>query len=60
MSTLKITLVRGVVGCTHSQRETVAMLGLRKIRDSVERADSPAVRGALRVVGHLVEVEEVG
>lgn len=59
MSNLKITLKRGMVGCTHSQRETVAMLGLRKIRDVVERPDSPQLRGALRVVGHLVEVEEV-
>lgn len=60
MATVKITLVRGMVGCTERQRETVRTLGLRKIRESVVREDSPTVRGALKSVAHLVKVEEVG
>ncbi|MGZ4144748.1 MAG: 50S ribosomal protein L30 [Actinomycetota bacterium] len=56
---VKITLVRGLVGCTERQRETVRTLGLRAIRQSVERPDGPALRGALRSVAHLVTVEEV-
>lgn len=56
---LKITLKRGLIGSTDRQRETVRTLGLRKIRDSVTRPDSPSLRGALRAVAHLVEVEEV-
>jgi len=56
---LKITLIRGLAGCTKRQRETVATLGLRRIRDVVERDDSPTVRGALDKVAHLVTVEEV-
>lgn len=56
---LKITLVRGLVGCTDRQRETVRTLGLRTIRQTVVRDDSPVVRGAVRAVAHLVEVEEV-
>lgn len=59
MASLKITLVRGLIGSTQRQRATVRTLGLRKIRDSVVRDDSPVVRGALRSVAHLVEVEEV-
>lgn len=59
MAQLRITLVRGLAGCTHRQRETVRTLGLRKIRDAVVRPDSPAVRGAVRSVAHLVKIEEV-
>ncbi|MGZ4119394.1 MAG: 50S ribosomal protein L30 [Actinomycetota bacterium] len=56
---VKITLVRGLVGCTERQRETVRTLGLRAIGRSVERPDGPGLRGALRSVAHLVTVEEV-
>jgi large subunit ribosomal protein L30 len=59
MSNLKITLVRGLVGCTDRQRATVQTLGLRAIRQTVVRPDGPALRGALRSVSHLVKVEEV-
>jgi large subunit ribosomal protein L30 len=57
--TLRITLLKGVTGCTRRQRETVRTLGLRRIRDVVEREDSPVVRGAVRAIAHLVKVEEV-
>jgi large subunit ribosomal protein L30 len=60
VSKVRITLVRGLVGCTERQRETVRTLGLRAIRQSVEREATPAVRGAIRSVSHLVHVEEVG
>jgi large subunit ribosomal protein L30 len=56
---IRITLLRGFVGCTERQRETVRTLGLRTIRQSVTRPDSPTVRGAVRSVAHLVKVEEV-
>ena len=58
MSSLKITLVRGLAGCTDDQRATVRSLGLRKIRQSVVREDRPDVRGMVRKVLHLVKVEE--
>ena len=58
MSTLRITLVRGLVGTTKEQQATVRSLGLRKIRQSVEREDRPEVRGAVKKVLHLVKVEE--
>lgn len=56
---LKITLTRGLIGCTERQRATVRSLGLRRIRDSVTRPDSPQLRGAVRAIGHLIHVEEV-
>lgn len=59
MSEVKITLTRGLVGTTDRQKDTVASLGLRRIRQSVTRPDSPSLRGALRMVAHLVEIEEV-
>lgn len=58
MSSLKITLVRGLVGTTQEQRATVRSLGLKKIRQSVVRDDRPEVRGMVDKVLHLVKVEE--
>jgi large subunit ribosomal protein L30 len=58
-SSLKITLVRSVIGCTDDQRRTVRTLGLRRIRHAVVRDDKPEVRGLVRKVAHLVTVEEV-
>ena len=59
MSELKITQVRGTVGARWNQRETLRTLGLKKIRQSVVREDNPQTRGMIKVVHHLVEVEEV-
>jgi large subunit ribosomal protein L30 len=58
VSSLKITLVRGLTGCTKDQRATVQSLGLRKIRQSVVREDKPDVRGMINKVLHLVTVED--
>ena len=56
--TLKITLRKSTIGQKPKTRATVRSLGLRKIRQSVEHADSPDVRGMIARVQHLVEVEE--
>ena len=56
---LRITQVRSTIGSKQNQRATLASLGLRKIRQSVERADTPQIRGMIRTVRHLVAVEEV-
>jgi large subunit ribosomal protein L30 len=56
---IKITQRRSANGATPSQRETLRSLGLRGIGRSVERADSPELRGMIRVVTHLVESTEV-
>ena len=55
---LRITLVRSPIGQKPKTRACVETLGLRKIRQSVERPDTPDVRGLLARVDHLVEIEE--
>ena len=55
---IKVTQIRSGIGGTRRQRETLKSLGLRKIRQSVVREDSAAVRGMIARVAHLVTVEE--
>ncbi len=55
--TIKITLRRSVIGRPQNQVDTVKALGLRKIGDSRELPSSPALRGMVRTVEHLLEVE---
>jgi large subunit ribosomal protein L30 len=59
MAKLKVTQVRSSIGGKRNQRESLRTLGLRKIRQSVVRDDSPQVRGLIHTVRHLVAVEEV-
>lgn len=59
MANLKITLVRSINGAKKNQIATVKALGLKKIGSVVEQADNPQIRGMIRVVSHLVCVEEV-
>jgi large subunit ribosomal protein L30 len=58
MSTLRITQRRSANRANGRQLDTLRSLGLRRIRHTVEREDSPQLRGMLRRVAHLVEVEE--
>lgn len=55
--TVKVTLRRSVIGRPKNQVETVKALGLRKIGDSRELTDTPSVRGMIKTVEHLLEVE---
>ena len=59
MAKLKITLVRSTNSNNQKHRKTVNALGLRKIGDSVEHEDTPAIRGMVRQVSYLVSCEEV-
>ena len=54
---MKITLKRSVIGRPGYQVNTVKALGLKKIGDSREVQDSPAIRGMVNSVKHLLEVE---
>ena len=56
--TLKITLRKSTIGFNQTQAKTVQGLGLRRINHSVELADTPATRGMIHKVRHLVEVSE--
>ena len=56
--TLKIRQVRSLAGRPRPQREVVRSLGLRRIRHEVVRDDTPAVRGMVAKVPHLVRIVE--
>ncbi len=56
---LKITLIKSTIGSTPYQKKVVEAVGLRKIRQSVELDDTPAARGAIFKVSHLLQVEEL-
>lgn len=56
--TVRITLVRSPIGYDRRQKRTVRALGLRRLNQTIEQTDSPAVRGMIRAVEHLVRVEE--
>ena len=57
--TVKVTLIRSMIGSTRKIRETLVGLGLTRREKSVVRKDTPEIRGMLRKVEHLVKVEEV-
>lgn len=54
---LKVTLVRSPIDRTQKQKDTVRGLGLRRLNQSAVLEDTPAVRGMIRKVQHLVTVE---
>jgi large subunit ribosomal protein L30 len=56
--TIKVTLVRSPIGYTKDQKETAKALGLRRLHQTIEHKDSPALRGMIRKIVHLVQVEE--
>jgi large subunit ribosomal protein L30 len=58
VSGLKIRQVRSAAGTNPSQKATLAALGLGRIGKAVERTDSPQLQGQLRVISHLVEVDD--
>ncbi|WP_346354685.1 50S ribosomal protein L30 [Azotosporobacter soli] len=59
MAKLNITLTRSLIGRPEDQRATVKALGLNKMNSSVTKEGTPAIRGMVRKVEHLVTVEEV-
>jgi large subunit ribosomal protein L30 len=54
---LKITWVKSSIGYSRRQKGTIRALGLRRLGDVVEQADTPVIRGMVDKVSHLVEVE---
>jgi len=55
---LRVTLVRSTNNTIGKHRETVRGLGLRRMHHTVELEDTPAIRGMIRKVDYLVQVEE--
>ena len=56
MTSLKVTQRRSINGTDKRQKDTLRSLGLRRIGHTVEREDSPQLRGMIYRVQHLVEV----
>ncbi len=56
---IRISLVRSVIGSKPNQRRTVKALGLKRIGSSVEHDATPVILGMVRVISHLVSVEEM-
>ena len=56
---LKITQIKSAIGYKPKAKLTLAALGLKKINHSVEKTDSPQIRGMVNKVDYLVKVEEV-
>jgi large subunit ribosomal protein L30 len=55
---LRITLVRSPIGYTKDQKATAKALGLRRMHQTVEHKDTPALRGMLNKIIHMLKVEE--
>jgi large subunit ribosomal protein L30 len=54
---IRVTLVKSTNGCKTGHRATVRGLGLRKLNQTVEVIDTPAVRGMIERVNYLVRIE---
>ena len=59
MAKVKVTLTRSLIGRPEDQRATVKALGLKKTNSVVMQEATPAIKGMIRKVEHLVTVEEV-
>jgi len=59
VANLKITLIRSINKAKAKQVANVEALGLKKIGSTVEQIDNPQIRGMIRIVSHLVSVEEI-
>jgi len=56
--TLRVTLVRSPIGFNKRQKATVRALGLKRMHQTVEHEDSPALRGMLTSIIHLLKIQE--
>lgn len=56
--TIKITQVRSSIGRLPKHKATLVGLGLRRIGHTVEREDTPAVRGMINAISYMLKVEE--
>ena len=55
--TLKIKWVRSFIGCPRDMRQTIRGQGFRRMQQIIEQPDTPAIRGMIAKVHHLVEIQ---
>ena len=58
MSKIIVTQVRSAINRTKRQKDTITALGLKKLNNPVEHEATPQILGMIRMVSHLVKVEE--
>ena len=58
MTKMRVEWVKSAIGYSKDQKATIRALGFRKLQQTVEHDDQPAIRGMIRKVMHLVQVEE--
>jgi len=56
---LRITMVKSPIGYSKKQKATVRALGLKRLGSTVEKEDTPVIRGMIFKVSHLLNVEEI-
>lgn len=56
---LRVTYSKSSIGYPRDQKDTIKALGFHRLNQTIERADSAALRGMLHKVQHLISVEEV-
>jgi len=60
MSRLRITWKKSAIGYNRNQKKVVKALGFHSLNGVVEHNDSPQIRGMIKKIEHLLEVEEIG
>lgn len=58
MAKIDIKLVKSTIASTPKQRKTAVALGLTKLQKTVTKEDTPTIRGMIKVISHLVEVNK--
>ena len=58
MEKIKVTLTKSLIAAKPNQKATAASLGLSKIGDSVIHEAGPVINGKIKVIAHLVSVEQ--
>lgn len=59
MAKLRITYQKSAIGRNKKQKATIKAMGFRRLYQTIEREDTPVLRGMIEKVSHLVTVEEV-
>jgi large subunit ribosomal protein L30 len=59
MAKVRITQIKSKIGQPESQKKILAALGIRKMHQTVEHEDTPAIMGMVRKLKHLVKVEKL-
>mgnify|MGYP006305593121 CR=1 FL=1 len=56
---LRLKYVKSAIGYSKKQKSTIRALGFRRLNGTVEKDDTPIIRGMINKVRHLLEVEEI-